>query len=396
MAMTTPGELGRQVRILFLVAMGLFLVTIVIGIVNGLDLYEFDRNQLLTHVHAGTVGWISVGIIAAAMWLTGHADRRMAMAFAILVPAYVLAFYSGNLPARAITGVALLVAMAWLFVWSWQRFMAVRSLPVLAVTLGLTSFFYGGVIGVLFQVQLATGVGLFPEGADIVGAHAGTMTFAYLILVAMGLIEWRFKGTTGMPILGLVQVVALFGGGALLAVASLFFPAEIQAIGGIYLLVELVAVVLFIVRILPTAVRTDWMTDGPGRYLSMSALFVVAAMALYMYLVVTFLGDPTQPFENFFPILVASDHAAFIGVTTNVLVALMLLLAADRRDGAGVVGQIVFWGVNVGLLVFLVGLAGEISVLKQIGAPVMGISLIILLAIATMRLRASDLSESRA
>ena len=199
-----------------------------------------------------------------------------------------------------------------------------------------------------------------------------------------------------MPILGLVQVVALFGGGALLAVASLFFPAEIQAIGGIYLLVELVAVVLFIVRILPTAVRTDWMTDGPGRYLSMSVLFVVAAMALYMYLVVTFLGDPTQPFENFFPILVASDHAAFIGVTTNVLVALMLLLAADRRDGAGVVGQIVFWGVNVGLLVFLVGLAGEISVLKQIGAPVMGISLIVLLAIATMRLRASDLSESRA
>lgn len=390
------GDLGRQVRTLFLVAMALFLVTIVIGILNGADAVEFDRNQLLAHVHSGTVGWISVGIIAAAMWLTGAADRRLAMAFAILVPAYVLAFYSGDLPARAITGVGLLLAMAWLFVWSWQRFMADRSLPKLAVTLGLTSFFYGGVIGVLFQVQLATGASLFPEGADIVGAHAGTMTFAYLILVAMGLIEWRVKGTSDLPIVGLVQIVALFAGGALLAVTSIFAPDQVQAIGGIYLLVQLIAVVLFAVRILPASLRIGWGTDGPARYLGVASAFVVVAMALFMYLVSQFLADPNADFEKFIPILVASDHAAFIGVMTNTLMAIMLLLAADRRDGAGPIAQIGFWAMNVGLVVFLVGLATESSQLKQVGAPVMGIALIVLLAIAAMRLRSSDLSEAAA
>ncbi len=137
MAMASAADAGRLVRTLFLVAMALFVVTIVIGIINGLDLYEFDRNQLLTHVHAGTVGWLSLAIIGSAMWMSRSGNRTMALAFAILIPAYVLAFYSGNLPARAATGVALLLAMAWLFIWSWRWALAERSLPALAVTLGI-------------------------------------------------------------------------------------------------------------------------------------------------------------------------------------------------------------------------------------------------------------------
>ncbi len=394
MSMSQAGEVGRQVRALFLVAMALFAVTIVIGIVHGLDLYEFDHNQLLTHVHSGTVGWLSVGIIASAMWMRRSPNWMMALAFAILIPAYVLAFYNGSLPARAATGVALLIAMAWLFVWAWRWALSERSLPALAVTLGITSFFYGGVIGVLLQVQLATEVALFPANADIIGAHAGTMTFAYLILAAMGFLEWRIRATTGMPILGLVQVVALFGGGALLAVVSIFAPDQVEAIGGIYLVVELVAVVLFAIRILPSAARTSWWSDTPARYLGASSIFVVVAMALYISLVMSFLADPTQPFENFFPILVASDHAAYIGVTTNVLIGLMLGLAADRADGRGIVTQAAFWVMNLGLVTFLVGLATETPILKQIGAPSMGVALLVLLWIAVTRLRASDLSSA--
>ncbi len=235
---------------------------------------------------------------------------------------------------------------------------------------------------------------LFPEGADIIGAHAGTMTFAYLILAAMGFLEWRVRGTTGMPILGLVQVVALFGGGALLAAVSIFAPAQVQAIGGIYLLVELVAVVLFAIRILPSAARMNAAT-GPGTpLLAAGSLFVVVAMVLFMYMVVQFLSDPTAPFESFYPILVASDHAAFIGVTSNVLIGLMFALAADRSDSRGIVTQAAFWVMNLGLATFLVGLATETAILKQIGAPSMGVALLVLLAIAAMRLRASDLSAA--
>ena len=47
---------ARTARDLYLVAAAVFIVTIAIGILNGADLVEFDRNALLTHVHSGTVG----------------------------------------------------------------------------------------------------------------------------------------------------------------------------------------------------------------------------------------------------------------------------------------------------------------------------------------------------
>ena len=55
---------ARTARTLYLVAMAIFLVTIAIGILNGLDVVEFDRNQLLTHVHSGTIGWLTLSIVA--------------------------------------------------------------------------------------------------------------------------------------------------------------------------------------------------------------------------------------------------------------------------------------------------------------------------------------------
>lgn len=384
------------VRGLLYVAMGLFLVTIVIGILNGLDVFTFDRNQLLTHVHSGTLGWVSLSLVAASFWLFRRDDRRLATALAVLIGVYVIAFYTGNFQLRAITGVALFAAIAWLIVWAWRAFAAVGSLPALAVALGFTTFGYGAVIGVLLQVQFATGSQLFPGGADAIGAHAGTMVFSYLILVAMGLIEWRVRGTTGRPIAGLVQLVALFGGGALLAAASLFFPAQLQSIGGVYLLVELIAIVLFTVRILPTAVRVDWIAASPQRHLATSAVFVVVAMAIFMYLVAMFLSDPTQDFEDFQGILVASDHSTFVGVITNLIFALALTLASDRRADLAWADQIVYWAMNIGLIIFAIGLIAEVPEIKRIGAPIMGIGILLGLAVIAIRLRVSNLSAADA
>jgi hypothetical protein len=382
------------VRSLLYAAMALFLVTVVIGILNGLDLYTFDRNQLLTHVHSGTLGWVTLSLVAASFWLFRSGDRRLAWALAILIAAYVVAFYTGNLALRAATGVTLFVAIAWLIAWAWRAYASVGSLPALAVALGFTTFGYGAVIGVLLQVQMASGTTLFPGGGDVIGAHAGTMVFSYLVLVAMGIIEWRVRGTTGRPVAGLVQMAALFGGGLLLAVVQLFLPDQVEAIGGIYLLVELIAIVLFAVRVLPKALRVDWVHASPARHLGTSALFVIVAMAIYMYLVVSFLGDPTADFEKFLPILVASDHSTFVGVITNLVFALALALAADRRSIWPWADQVVYWLMNVGLVVFAVGLATEVVEMKRIGAPAMGIGILLGLALITMRLRASDLSAA--
>jgi len=388
--------LGAQVRGLLYVAMALFVVTIAIGILNGLDVVEFNHDQLLTHVHSGTLGWVTICLVAASTWLFGGGDRRLALALGVLIPIYVVAFYLGNLPFRAISGTALLVAIVWLVIWAWQSYARIGTLPALAVALGLATFGYGAIIGVILQVQMASGNQIFPAGADVIGAHAGTMVFSYLILVAMGLIEWQVKGTTGQPVAGLVQLVALFGGGALLAAVSLFAADQVEAIGGIYLLVELIAIVLFVLRILPAALRIDWVAASPGRHLATSSVFVIVAMAAFIYLVISFLSDPSQDFDTFLPILTASDHATFIGVITNLVFALALRLTADRRHDWAWADQPVYLLMNGGLVVFLAGLVAQVQVLKQIGAPAMGVGLLLGLAVLAMRLRSSDLAAADA
>src|SRR4029078_3507949 len=116
-------------RDLYLVAMAVFVVNIVIGILNGADVVEFDRNQILTHVHAGTVGWLTLSIVASTFLLFRASDRRLMLTLAVLAPTYVVAFYTGNFALRAIGGVALLIAVGWLVWWLWRQDLAGAPTP---------------------------------------------------------------------------------------------------------------------------------------------------------------------------------------------------------------------------------------------------------------------------
>ena len=382
--MTTEQTTARwaiMARDLYLVAMAVFLVTIGIGILNGADAVEFDRNAILTHVHSGTIGWLTLTLVASTFLLFGAADRRLMLALAVLVPVYVLAFFTGNFFFRAIAGTALLAVIVWLISWVWGRYLTGgRSLPRLAVALGLTSFGYGAIVGVLMQVALALEIQILP--GDTIGAHASAMTFGYLVLVAMGLMEWRILGTRGLPALGLVQVGALFLGGLVIS-GALLIGAE-QAGGGIYLLTQLVAVVLFAVRIWPTALRRSWVSADPARHFAVASLWTVAALILFMYIVFTFI-TATDP-ENALPfnVLIASDHAVYIGVITNIVLGLLSFLFLRGR-APDWVAHAVFWGVNLGLAVFVVGLIVDTAEIKRIGAPVMGVTLLVALALLASR-----------
>ena len=378
---------ARTARDLYGVAMAVFVVTIAIGILNGADVVEFDRNALLTHVHSGTVGWLSLTIVATAFLLFRAADRRLMLTLAVLVPVYVLAFFTGNLPFRAISGGALLLAIAWLVVWVWGRFLeGERTVPRLAVTLGVTSFAYGAVVGVLIQVAMAMGTTILP--GDVVGAHASAMTFGYIVLTAMGVIEWRLRGTRDLPVLGVIQVAALFLGGLVISLA-LLLGAE-QAGGGIYLLTQLVAVVLFVVRVWPAAMRTRWLDVAPNRFFALASVWTVFALILFMYLVFQVISDPENPDALPLNILLASDHAVYIGVLTNIVVGLLSLLVLARSAAPSWIAHLMFWGINVGLAVFVVGLIADVAEIKRIGAPLMGVALLVALGLIASRLFTSD------
>jgi hypothetical protein len=377
--------------------MAVFLVTIGIGIVNGLDLYEFNHDQLLTHVHTGTLGWITLSLVAIATWHAKGIDRRLATVLAVIVPVYALAFLVA--PAvRSVLGAILLLAIVWLVVWAWSRYGAMRTLPALAVALGFTTFAYGAIIGVSIQLQLAGGPAIFASATNLIGAHASAMVFSYLILVGTGLLEWRIRDTHGLPRGGLIQILALFISGAVLSITFLFLPADaVQPVGGLVLLLNLIAVGLFVARVLPTALRTDWMA-GAGRWFAASSIYVVVAVGIFVYLIARVISDPTldvavPPIAG---VLIASDHSAFIGVVTNLVFGSLFALTArgGREAGGGAAGSAVFFGVNLGLLVFLAGLVLNTAILKQIGAPVMGVGLLAGLAILAPRLWRGDLAEA--
>lgn len=96
----------------------------------------------------------------------------------------------------------------------------------------------------------------------------------------------------------------------------------------------------------------------------------------------TFISNPDDPNALPLSVLLASDHSVYIGVLTNVVLGLLLVLYAVR----GGLAHVVFWGVNLGLAVFVIGLIVDTAELKRIGAPVMGVALLVALALLAGRL----------
>lgn len=383
------------IRALYQAALLIFVVTVVIGILNGLDVVDFSRDQLLTHVHAGTLGWITLGVIATAFWIfsedgtspvSGGMTRGLAWLAALGIPVYVAAFYSGALWARAVFALPVLAAIVWFAAW---LVIALRAAPVNLARVGaaaaVLALLVGGTLGTLIQIQFATNTTIFGSGTDPIGGHASAMAFSYLILFGMTLADWRLRGVQPgrMPRAGLVQIGLLLAAGVLLTAGVLY---GVQPLLMLNLLFEIAAVALFAWRMAGPMGRIDWMAPSSARQFGASAIFVVVDIALIVWLIILFIGAngdiAAVPAGN----LIASDHAVFIGVMTNALLGLQLF-AAERAGGVSAwVSHVVFWGVNIGLVGFLVGLIADSAILKEVFTPIMGTSLLVAIAVFSLGL----------
>src|SRR5258708_37594519 len=79
-----------ETRMLYRVALVIFTVTVAIGLFDGFHFIELSRAVLLTHVHAGTLGFITLSVFATAYWLysgpggtTDAHARNVAVAMAV-------------------------------------------------------------------------------------------------------------------------------------------------------------------------------------------------------------------------------------------------------------------------------------------------------------------------
>lgn len=373
--------LQPQTRLLYRGALLIFVVTIVIGILNGLDVWDPTHQMILTHVHAGTLGWITLSVVASGMAMFGAgADtkavataRKLAVAALVTVLIYVTAFATTTGIFRPIAGTLLLIAIVLTLIWVGGRYRASQKTTAqLALYLAVISLTIGAILGVLLGIFVANGSipGLSTDMAsNLAGAHPAAMLIGYLILAGVAISHWVLEG--GQGILGRLVAWALFAAGLLANIAFIF---EIDALIQAFSALQVIAIIAYIVHMWGRIKPSAWASGSAGNFGRASVLGLVVGIALLVYVVQLFTSGELDPETETGPIgvLTAFDHAMFIGVMTNALFGAVALLAATKAA----TNRIVFGAVNLGLVLFLIGLVADSTIFKRIGTPIMGLALL--------------------
>jgi hypothetical protein len=387
---------SRDVLLLLQAAMVFFVWTVVIGILNGADITQFGRKAVLSHVHMGTLGWITMCVFAASLWLFGEtATEREVRAAHILglcaivsMPLFSLSFAVTYGDGRVVFGSLALITICGYFGWLLIRMRRVElSVPHLGFLAAVATSVAGGVVGVLLAIKIARGWTVISSGAH--DAHPGTMVIGFLIPVGMALAEWGL----GWPALrratklGVLQIAFPFVGGVVLLVALLLDIAPLSMLAA---LIELVGVIIFVIRSLPAVRRVDWRAHSPARYGAAASVAIVLDIVFINYLAGRYQGDFNQvPSRQ----LLALDHIMFVGVLTNAVFGLLAGVTEHSRHWRWT-GNLMFFGMNAGLACFVFSLIGDFVWVERLSTPVMGAGILLALVTYTRRLATSDASEA--
>jgi hypothetical protein len=393
--MTFPATAARALQY----GLGIFTLTALIGLANATKIFgELSPDTLLTHLHSGTLGWITMGVFAVALALfarSGAIGPNVTLT-ALATGAYVLAFWSGNFPARAIFGTVMLATIVWWWAWVAHRsyvegFRRISN-PKLAMVLGLTTLVIGSTVGVIIQIQFALNT-TSAQTADLVGTHASAQVGGYLILVATGIIEWLLIGETRTRG-GTAQSALLFLAGLTLAAGQLFSVQPLLIVTNV---LQIVATVMVIVRLGPALMRTAWGAAAGGRHAAIVPLYLVIGVVLIVALVQQVIAAQGDIGKVPPGLIHSLDHTFFIGVMTNALFGVVFLAAADRPRLWPWADHLIFWGLNAGVLAFTAVLAfvgssagaGPFSHPVAFTAPVMGLAALLGIVTFSARLAAS-------
>ena len=391
--------MAPQIRSLLQVALILFIVTVAIGILNGTDLVEFNHQELLTHVHAGTLGWITLATMAGSMWLFGSGNfpqgqqdlgRRLALLAMVFVPLYVLAFFATTGYLRPAAGTATMLVFFVFFGWiaAWIGHVEL-SVPHLGILAAVASSAIGAVLGVLLGIQAASGEKIFPTGGE--DAHPAMMVVGFLVPVGMALSEWGLRyGKAALPVTmaGKLQIGLPFVGGLLVMSGILL---EATPLIGLSLPFEIIGIIIYLRRLWPDLRSINWIGGAQERFSALSAVALPIDIVWLAYIIIRFEGDVDLAPLGY---VLALDHLLFIGVVTNAVFALMTLASVKRADVLPWADSVFLAGTSLPLAIFWIGLVADSSILKQIATPIMGASILLAILTFSLRLQLSRSSEA--
>ena len=197
------------------------------------------------------------------------------------------------------------------------------------------------------------------------------MVVGYVILAAVALIEWLLRDDDVPSIseakAGMVQMSLIFLAG-LLGMLGLLLDNLIMLQSNVPL--EVVGLGILIWRLRAFLAPSQWGGPVPGIMARTAVVGLILGVALLAYVVSLFVAE--TPFEEVAPWLVAMDHINFIMVMTNLIFA-MMAIGSVVSDTAN---RLIFWGANIGVLGFAVGIFTENTTLKRIFTPILGLALL--------------------
>ena len=393
----------KSLKVLFIAAPTLFLINIFFGFDNALTVGEIPRWQLLLHLHAGSVGWITLSAIGVAIWvLTGQRDVSAGyekfvtgliwaavIAFAAYVPLFGLAFSRpGGL---LVTLHPIFGAAAVIVLWTSAIYALIQlgkqpvttTTHILAATALLVAAI-GATMGALLSMERVVGEFLPIEaGVNRVDLHAA-MLGIYLFLVASAIIEWFTVGDPSQKwtIWGLLQALIWGVSAALFPLA--FFVNAVYQVLPVLTLSLLLGAVLFLVRTGWRALRRG--LGGLNKWPFLGTIWLIVYMGLVVTLIAMLI---TSGNLNNIPswIFIFLDHSSFVGMMTNLILGVLSARSQASRHVLAWGEPAAAWLINLGIPIFI-GLKAAADI--RYGAFVMGIGVLLGVLTMLMRLRASE------
>jgi hypothetical protein len=192
-------------------------------------------------------------------------------------------------------------------------------------------------------------------------------------LVGFAVAEWRLAPTPAAANnsrLGVATAWGLFVAGLAFNVAFIF---DVEPLLQLASLLQVIAVVVFVARMWTYLAPSAWRRGGPSGYGRWSVVYLVVGIGLLVYIVQLFVSGQIDPEAGEGGhLLIAFDHALFVGLMTNVLMS----ITGARLAWSGL-ERAVLWGLNVGVAGFIVGLVSESSPVKRVFTPILGVALIV-------------------
>ncbi|MDP2328597.1 MAG: hypothetical protein Q8M79_11005 [Dehalococcoidia bacterium] len=385
MAASTTGSpaspFHAEIRLILTAALALFAYTVVVGILNGLDLVDFEHKILLAHVHIGTLGWITMAVFAGSLALFGTSENRTpwliwtARLAPLVAALYNVAFMTTTSVVRPVLGTAMAIVIVLMAVWGFSQARGrTLSVPHLGLLAGLATSILGAGLGVL--------LGLRASSPDLniterVGeAHPATMVIGFLVPVGMAFAEWVMRPESAnerASRLGWLQIGLPFIGGIAVMLGILL---DVLALVMLSLPFEIAGLAIFLWRIIPVARRVSWTAPSAERHGVVAAIFLTANITIFVYLISNYAEDfDATPLR----LLLALDHSIFVGVLTMSVVG--FISTVNRTPRPPVIDHAVFGGITLGAALFITGLLADQDVLIRTGTPLLGAGLLLAIAV---------------